>query len=71
MCASSSAGQTRSMKKLTRPHQGRMIAGVCAGVAKYFGIDPTIVRLAAVVLALITLGTAVIAYVAGWLLIPE
>lgn len=59
------------MKKLTRPHQGRMIAGVCAGVAKYFGIDPTIVRLAAVVLALITLGTAVIAYVAGWLLIPE
>lgn len=48
-----------------------MLAGVCQGVANYFGIDATVVRLAAVVLALVTFGGAVIAYLAAWVLIPE
>ncbi|WP_166353385.1 PspC domain-containing protein [Phytoactinopolyspora limicola] len=59
------------MKKLTRPRDGRMLAGVCAAVADYFKIDATLVRLGAVVLAICTLGTAAVAYIAGWLLIPE
>lgn len=59
------------MKKLTRPRQGRMLAGVCAGVANYLKIDATVVRIGAVILALITFGTAVIGYAAGWLLMPE
>ncbi|AYY13068.1 PspC domain-containing protein [Actinobacteria bacterium YIM 96077] len=59
------------MRKLIRPRDGRMLAGVCAAVASYFKIDPTVVRLGAVVLAICTLGTAVLAYAAGWLLIPE
>ena len=33
------------MKKLLRPKKGRMIAGVCAGIANYFNIDVTVVRL--------------------------
>ena len=36
---------TDHIKKLYRPKQDRMIAGVCMGLAEYFNIDPTIVRL--------------------------
>ena len=37
-------------KRLTRVENGKMICGVCAGIGKYFNIDPTLVRLAFVVL---------------------
>jgi phage shock protein PspC (stress-responsive transcriptional regulator) len=59
------------VKKLTRPRQGRMLAGVCAGVANYLKVDPAIVRFAAVVLAIFTAGTAALVYAAGWILMPE
>lgn len=59
------------MRKLTRPRNDKMLAGVCGAVANYFKIDATIVRLAAVLLAICTLGTAIVVYGAGWLLIPE
>jgi phage shock protein C len=39
-------------KRLYRSRTDRMIAGVCGGLAKHFGIDPTLVRLAFVILAL-------------------
>ena len=58
-------------KKLVRPKESRMLAGVCQGVANYFGIDATVVRLATVILALVTVGGAVLVYLAAWLLIPE
>lgn len=58
-------------KKLTRPRNGRMVAGVCAGVANYLKVDPAVVRLAAVVLAIFTVGTAALIYAAGWILMPE
>jgi phage shock protein C len=58
-------------KKLVRPREGRMLAGVCAGVANYLKVDPAIVRLAAVVLAVFTAGTAALVYAAGWILMPE
>lgn len=60
-----------NIKKLTRPRDRKMVAGVCAGVAKYLDVDPTIVRLGTVVLAFVTFGTAVLLYAAGWLLMPE
>jgi phage shock protein PspC (stress-responsive transcriptional regulator) len=50
-----------------RPDQGP-IAGVCAGVAEYFRLDPVIVRIAAVVLAVS--GPGVIAYVLAWIFVP-
>lgn len=59
------------MRKLIRPRDDRMLAGVCAAIANYFKIDTALVRLGTVVLAICTLGTAVLAYVAGWLLIPQ
>lgn len=48
-----------------------MLAGVCAGVAKYLKVDPTVVRIGAVALAIFTLGTAAVLYAAGWILMPE
>ena len=47
-----------------------MVAGVAAGFADYLGVDPTLVRIGFVVLALMG-GIAVPLYLAGWLLIPE
>ena len=55
---------------LHRPFQGRMAAGVAAGLARYTGVDVTIVRIAFVVLTLIG-GAGIPLYLAGLLLIPE
>jgi phage shock protein C len=63
--------QPASYRRLRRSRDNRMVAGVCAGVADYLRIDPVVVRIGAVVLALITWGVALLAYVAGWLLMPE
>ncbi len=57
-------------RRLTRSTQDRMIAGVCAGVAEYLGIDPTIVRIGAIVLTLIG-GAGIVAYLIAWLVVPE
>ena len=58
-------------KKLYRSNN-RMITGVCAGLAEYFNVDPTIIRLGAVVLSLVTgvIG-GVIAYIVASVIIPE
>ena len=42
-----------STKKLVRDIKNKKLAGVCAGVAKYFGLDVTLVRIAWIVLALL------------------
>ena len=55
---------------LRPPFQDRMLAGVAAGLAHYFGVDVTIVRIAFVVLTLIG-GAGIPLYLAGLLLIPE
>lgn len=55
---------------LCRPIQDRMLAGVAAGAARYFGIDVTIVRIILAVLTVVG-GAGVPIYLAGWLLIPE
>lgn len=57
-------------KRLVRSEDDRVIAGVCAGVAHYFGIEPILVRVATVILGLISGGTALLAYLVGWVLIP-
>ena len=57
-------------KKLYRSRTDQKICGVCAGLANYFGIDPTIVRLAAVALVLFA-GGGLLAYIIAALVIPE
>lgn len=56
------------MKKLYKSNN-RMIGGVCAGVAEYFGIDPTIVRLIWAALALS--GTGILLYIVAAIVMPE
>lgn len=56
--------------RLGRPRDDRMVAGVCAGLARYFDADATVVRLVFALLVLVG-GAGVPLYIAGWLLIPE
>jgi len=53
-----------------RSRRGKMIAGVCAGLAEQFGISVTALRLAAVVLTLLGFGWGVIVYVVLWAIMP-
>jgi phage shock protein C len=57
-------------KRLQRPRNDRMIAGVAAGVAQYLGIDTTIVRLLFLLL-LLPGGISPLIYVILWVLMPE
>ncbi len=59
-----------SSKKLYRSREDRIIAGVCAGLADYFNIDTTFVRLAFIFLFLVE-GVGVVAYLIAWVIIPE
>lgn len=56
--------------RLHRRHCGRMLGGVAAGLADYFGVDPVLVRIGFVVLTFVG-GLAVPLYLAGWALIPD
>jgi phage shock protein PspC (stress-responsive transcriptional regulator) len=58
-------------KKLYRSTDNRMIAGVCAGLAEYFGIDPIIVRIIAVALLLPGGLPGFLPYVILWIIIPK
>ncbi|KQW46076.1 PspC family transcriptional regulator [Nocardioides sp. Root1257] len=62
---------TTTSKRLTRRSDDRMVAGVCSGVADYVGLDPTLVRLLAVVAAVFSGGAVAVAYIAAWILMPE
>ena len=55
---------------LVRRSDERVVAGVCAGVARWLGVDPIVVRLAALILALAN-GVGVLAYLVAWVVLPE
>src|SRR5918995_5267512 len=55
---------------LARRRDGRVVAGVCAGVARWIGVDPIVVRLAACILALAN-GVGVVLYLVAWAVLPE
>lgn len=57
-------------KQLIRSGRDKKIAGVCAGVAHYFDMDPTIVRVIWGVLAF-GYGAGVVAYIILWIIAPE
>jgi phage shock protein PspC (stress-responsive transcriptional regulator) len=57
-------------KRLYRAREGRVIAGVCAGLAGYFRVDPTLVRLAFVVVTFFG-GIGILCYLGAWIVIPE
>ncbi|HET8581224.1 MAG TPA: PspC domain-containing protein [Candidatus Paceibacterota bacterium] len=60
------------MKQLRRSRDNRVLAGVMGGIGRYFDIDPTLVRLAYLLIALATgLLPAIIAYVVAIFVIPD
>jgi phage shock protein C len=60
----------RQVARLRRSKSERVIAGVCGGLGRYFGVDPVWFRLAFVILA-IGGGSGVLFYVIAWIAIPE
>lgn len=58
------------MKRLTRPKNNKVIAGVCAGIANYFNIDPVLVRIIWLVL-LLFFGIGLFGYLLLWVVMPE
>ena len=58
------------MSTLVRPTHDRVIAGVCAGIGRRFGISANVVRLV-FVLSMLLPGPQILIYLAGWILIPN
>ena len=58
-------------KKLTRSRKERMIAGVCGGLAEYFGWDPTLVRIVYALATIFTAFAGIIIYLILWIIMPE
>ena len=57
-------------KKLYRSERNRMIAGVCGGLAEYWDIDPTLIRLLWVLVSLVV-GSGILLYIIACLIIPD
>ena len=57
-------------RKLYRSRKDRIIGGVCGGIANYFDIDPTLVRLAFIFILLFR-GAGLLGYIIAWFIIPE
>jgi phage shock protein PspC (stress-responsive transcriptional regulator) len=57
-------------KRLVRSRD-RMLGGVCAGVADYFGLDVNLVRILTVIATVLGVGSLVIVYIALWIMLPE
>ena len=55
---------------LVRPQQGRVLAGVCAGLGRRFGIDPWPARILFVLVLMVVPGTQLVIYPLLWLLMP-
>jgi phage shock protein PspC (stress-responsive transcriptional regulator) len=58
-------------KRLTRTRDDQKVAGVCGGLARYLNVDPTLVRVAAVVALVLAFPATAVAYVVGWAIMPQ
>ena len=66
-----SSGPLRvALPTVSRSDRGRVLAGVCAGLAERLGVDPTLVRLVFALFAFAS-GAGIVAYLGAWLLLPE
>ena len=70
-CGTAVVGTPAAARALLRPREGRAIAGVCAGLARTYGLDLNLVRVLAVTAALLSGGVVGVAYLAAWVGIPE
>lgn len=58
------------VKKLYRSKDDRWLGGVCGGIAKYFNVDSTVIRVLFILLAL-AIGGGILVYIILWIVIPE
>jgi phage shock protein PspC (stress-responsive transcriptional regulator) len=58
-------------KRLYRTRDDQMVAGVCGGLARYLGVDPTLVRVVAVIALVFAFPAAVVGYVLAWAIMPS
>lgn len=58
-------------KRLMRSRTNKMIGGVCGGIADYLNLDPTVVRVAYVLLSFFTVFAGVIVYIILWMIMPQ
>lgn len=61
----------QKVKRLYRSRTNRKIAGVCGGLAEYFNVDATIMRLLFILVVLFSVGFGIIAYILMWVIMPE
>jgi phage shock protein C len=61
---------SEKVKRLYRSRAERWLAGICGGLGKYFGIDPTVIRVLFVLFSLVV-GGGIIAYIILWIIIPQ
>jgi phage shock protein C len=61
---------TTEVRRVRRSRQDRVIGGVCGGLGRYLEVDPVLLRIAAVALAL-SGGLGLLAYIIAWIVIPE
>ena len=61
---------SEKVKKLYRSRKDRWLAGICGGIAEYFALDPTLIRVLFVLFSLFA-GGGILAYIILWLVIPE
>lgn len=59
------------MRRLYRSVDDRFVAGVLGGIAKFFGLDAFLVRVAFLVLIFFSVGTCVLLYIIAWFIIPN
>jgi phage shock protein C len=57
-------------RKLYRSTSNRQLAGVCGGLAEYFNLDPTLIRVLFIILAVLG-GSGLILYIALWIIVPK
>jgi phage shock protein C len=69
-CGTSMFGPPMQQKKLIRSRSDKKIAGVCGGIAEYLDMDPTLMRLVWVMMALFV-GWGVLGYLIAWIILPE
>jgi phage shock protein C len=57
--------------RLSRPMDQKKIAGVCAGFARYFAVDVTLMRILWIAMTIVTGGLGLLIYLAAWILMPK
>jgi len=58
-------------RRLYRSSTNKILGGICAGLGEYFDVDPTLVRLIAVVALFASFGAALFGYLLAWIIIPQ